>query len=56
MQTHWESMSAMPQFAALKSAIQCGLQTLKKYYQYTDNTSVNMVCLGKYLSSLMCQY
>lgn len=43
----WESMAGQPRYCNVKTAIDEGIQSLKKWYRKVDNTSAAyFICLG----------
>ena len=47
LQTKWEHMAKQPKYIRVCEGIEKGLHILNKYYQATDKTTANIVCLGK---------
>lgn len=47
LQEHWERFASMPKFMKLKTALNKGLEKLKKYYRLVDQNNVSFINLGK---------
>ena len=52
LQTKWEHMAKQSKYIWVCDSIEKGLHILKKYYQATDKTTANIVCLS--LSLCLC--